>query len=229
MVNELHHRDCLDVLKNIPDDSIDLLVTDCPYRLVGGGCVANRWGGLFESEFLKSGGVFEHNSIEFSEWLPDVYRVLKEGTHAYIMINGRNLCDLQNAAEKCGFKFQNLLVWDKGNKTANRYYMQQVEFILMLAKGAARSINDMGRSNLISVPNPVGEKDHPTEKPVALMKILIESSSNKGEVVLDPFMGCGVTIQAAALCGRSYIGIEIDKKYFDIAFTRLKQQKKPLW
>lgn len=232
MVNEIHHRNCLDVLKNIPEHSIDLLITDCPYRLVGGGCVANIWGGLFESEFLKSGGVFEHNSIEFSEWLPDVYRVLKEGTHAYIMINGRNLCDLQNAAEKCGFKFQNLLVWDKGNKTANRYYMQQVEFILMLAKGAARNINDMGIGNLFSIPNPVGKKTHPTEKPVLLMRQLIENSSNANEIILDPFMGTGSSVVAAVQCQRQYIGVELDEKYFTIAKQRIDKaikNKKILW
>lgn len=215
------------------DNTVDLVVTDCPYKVVSGGCtgLTRTRGGIFTNEIdgFRSGKIFEHNDIEFHEWLPEVYRVLKEGTHCYIMINGRNLMALQQEAEKVGFEFQNIIVWDKGNKTPNRFFMQQVEFILMLSKRPAKSINDMGRANLISVPNPVGEKEHPTEKPVALMKILIESSSNKGDIVLDPFMGCGSTIQAARLCERNYIGIEIDKKYFDIAFTRLQQQKKPLW
>lgn len=180
----------------------------------------------------KNGNVFENNDIEFSEWLPDVYRVLKEGTHAYIMINGRNFCELQNEAENSGFRFQNLLVWDKGNKTPNRYYMQQCEFVLLLSKGAARNINDMGTGNLFSIPNPVGNKTHPTEKPVKLMRQLIENSTNVNEIILDPFMGTGSSVVAAVHCQRQYIGIELDEKYFTIAKQRVDKaikNKKILW
>jgi len=236
MVNELHHRNCLDVLNDIPERSIDLVITDCPYHVVQGGRVGDQtpMGGIFSEchEGFKNGNVFENNDIEFSEWLPDVYRVLKEGTHAYIMINGRNLCELQNEAEKSGFRFQNLLVWDKGNKTPNRYYMQQCEFVLLLSKGAARNINDMGSGNLFSIPNPVGNKTHPTEKPVKLMRHLIENSSNVNEIILDPFMGTGSSVVAAVHCQRQYIGIELDEKYFTIAKQRVDKaikNKKILW
>lgn len=231
MSYKLINGDCREILKQIGDESIDLVVTDCPYKIVSGGCttvprkdepsgIFNRRS-TFTQETAKSGKLFDCNDIEFEEWLPEVYRVLKQDTHCYIMINSRNLSKLQQVSESVGFKFQNLLVWDKGNVTPNRYYMQGCEYILMLRKGRARNINNMGTSNILRVPNIIGKKLHPTEKPVDLMKILIENSSNEGDLVLDPFMGVGGTGVSAIECGRDFIGIEIDKKYYNISKDRI--------
>jgi DNA modification methylase len=100
--------------------------------------------------------------------------------------------------------------------------MQQVEFILMLKKGPSKTINNAGTGNLLSFKNPVGNKCHPTEKPVGLMEILIENSSEPEWIVLDPFMGSGTTGVAAVGLNRHFVGIELDKGYFDIAQTRIK-------
>lgn len=261
----LHNQDCLVGLKEIPDESIDCVVTDCPYKIVAGGVTIsesdNECGGVLakrkgKHEFLggilydrivvrsnckigdkwikatqvpsavKNGKMFANNDIAFSEWLPDIYRVLKKGTHCYIMINSRNLRELQTEAERVGFVFQNLLVWNKGNATPNRYYMQALEFILLLSKRPARNINDMGARNLLTVPNIVGTKQHPTEKPVALMAELIRNSTNEGDTVLDPFAGAGATLLAAQRLGRHYIGFEIDPEYYTIAHRRLYHEPK---
>lgn len=139
------------------------------------------------------------------------------------MINARNLKELQSECEKVGFKFQQLIVWNKGNATPNRYYLNSCEFILMLRKGNARNINNMGTKNILSVPNIRGNKTHPTEKPVNLMKILIENSSNENDIVLDPFFGTGSTLIACVNTHRHYIGYEIDDNYFDIACQRLDE------
>ena len=251
-------------MQEIPDESIDLVVTDCPYKIVAGGVTIlerdNDCGGILTKRkgkhiFLggvlddrvvvksnckigdcwvrngqvpsavKNGKMFAHNDIAFAEWLPEVYRILKPGTHCYIMINSRNLKELQIAAEGAGFVFQNLLVWNKGNATPNRYYMQALEFILMLSKRPARSINDMGCSNILSVPNIIGNKKHPTEKPVALMEQMIRNSSDEGDIVLDPFAGSGSTLVAAKNLHRNYIGYEIDKQYYDVANAALQAPK----
>ena len=243
-------------MNRIPDESIDLVVTDCPYHIVSGGCTNDKvkigrsrkreshggvyvgdtkhvnLGGIFDEFdewcYTKDGKLFKHNSIEFKDWLPEIYRVLKQGTHCYVMINARNLKDLQIEAEKAGFIFQNLLVWDKGNATPNRYYMNACEFILMLRKGKAKKIQDMGTKNILRVPNITRVKEHPTEKPKNLMKILIANSSNEGDTVLDPFMGVGGTGLACKELNRDFIGIEIDKKYFNIADERMKDEYEQL-
>lgn len=248
------------VLKDIPDESIDLVVTDCPYHIVSGGCsneavTVGRYtqpAGIFNRQprkddhgnvyytdtkhvslrgilndanqmtYARQGKLFKYNDIDFKDWLPDIYRALKPGTHCYIMINPRNLKDLQQAAEDVGFQFQNLLIWDKGNATPNKYYMNACELILMLRKGRARNINNMGTKNVLRVPNIVRVKKHPTEKPVDLMKVLIENSSNEGDTVLEPFMGAGSTGVACKELNRDFIGIEIDERYFKIAEERIR-------
>lgn len=224
MIN-LMHGDCLELMKAIPDKSIDLIATDCPYMVVQGGRVGSRTpkGGIFSThhEQFKKGKVFNENNLSFSDWLPELFRILKDKCHCYIMINGRNLIDLQGKAESVGFSYQNLLVWDKSNKTPNRYYMQQLEYILMLTKNGSRDINNMGTGNLLSFKNPVGKKTHPTEKPVGLMSILISNSTNVGDLVIDPFMGSGTTGVACKNLNRKFIGIEKDDKYFEIAKTRI--------
>ena len=223
---QLYNDDCQEVLKDMPDESIDLVITDCPYHIVSGGCrtvAKNECGGILSNREsnTREGKLFDHNSIEFSDWLPKLYRVLKADTHCYIMINPRNLKDLWIEAEKAGFVFQQLLVWDKGNVTPNRWYMQGYELILMLRKGHAKTINNMGTSNIIRVPNIVRAKKHPTEKPAELMKVLVENSSDEGDKVLDPFMGVGGVGIACMQANRDFIGIEIDEKYFKIAEERI--------
>lgn len=248
-VIELWQGDCLELMKNIPDNSVDLIVTDCPYKIIAGGVTiqertdecsgilqkrvksdgtncSNKWLKKDNNSIpcaVKSGKMFKYNDITFHEWLPEIFRVLKNNTHCYIMINSRNLKELQIEAEKVGFKFVNLLVWEKNNRTPNKYYMQQLEFILMLRKGKAKNINNMGTSNCFKIPNIIGGKLHPTQKPVDLMKILIENSSNEGETVLDPFMGSGSTGIACINTNRDFIGIELDEEYFYIAKRRIER------
>ena len=209
-MTRLYNDDCLNILKTLDPESIDCVITDCPYHIISGGCtndavkigryaetsgiLSHRYNGKLDDAAVKNtrqGKIFEHNDIEFKDWLPEVYRVLKNDTHCYIMINPRNLKELWQQAENAGFIFQQLIVWDKGNSTPNRWYMNAYELILMLRKGKARKINNMGTSNIIRVPNIVRSKKHPTEKPVDLMTVLIKNSTNENDIVLDPFMGVG--------------------------------------
>lgn len=249
----LFNDDCLKILKDIPDESIDCVVTDCPYHIVSGGCTndvvkigekprIDEQGNKFYSDnkhisligvlndanlntYAKEGKLFKYNEIKFLEWLPEIYRVLKPGTHCYIMINPRNLKDLWQNAEDAGFVYQNLIVWDKGTHTPNKYYLNAYELILMLRKGNARNINNMGTKNILRIPSIVRTKVHPTEKPVELMQVLIENSTNELDVVLDPFLGGGATGIAAKRTGRHFIGIEIDEKYFRIAEQRINENE----
>lgn len=171
--------------------------------------------------YARQGKLFKYNDIKFKDWLPETYRILKEQSHIYIYISARHLKELQIEAEKVGFIFQQLIVWNKGNCVLNKYYLNSYELILMLRKGRAKNINNMGSKNLITISN-IRNKTHPTEKPVELNKILIENSSNIGDIVLDPFMGTGSCGIACKNTNRNFIGIEIDKKYYDIAKQRIE-------
>lgn len=221
---DLRCGDCLEIMKDIPDESIDLIITDPPYKIVQGGCTnkAVRLKGS-NQEQLKKGTLFNNNSIKFSEWVPEVYRVLKNNSHCYIMSNDRNINELLNVCKNTGFKLLNILVWGKSKHSPNRYYMKNCEFIVFLRKGKAKNINNMGTKQLLLVNN-VENKRHPSEKPIELMKILIENSSNENDVVLDCFMGIGTTGVACKKLNRNFIGIELDEKYFNIAKERIENE-----
>lgn len=172
----------------------------------------------------KNGKMFKHNDLKFAEWLPKIFELLRDKSHCYIMCNGRNLNELMNESIGAGFKYQNLLAWVKNNATPNKYYMQQMEFILMLRKGGAKNINNMGTKNALHFNNIIGTKVHPTEKPVDMLEVLVGNSSKENDIVLDPFMGSGTTGLACKKLNRNFIGIELDKEYFGIAEQRINEQ-----
>lgn len=166
--------------------------------------------------------LFAHQNIKISDWMPEVYKVLKQGSHAYIFTNVLNLTEMLNESLKVGFKLHNLLCWQKNNCTPSQYYMKNCEYVLFLRKGKAKWIHDIGRSKTVhQFDNIIGNKTHPCEKPVALLKFYINNSSNKDDVVFDPFCGTGSTLVAAKELDRKYLGYEIDKEYFDIVIDRL--------
>ena len=232
---DLRQGDCLEVMAVMDGGSVDCAVIDPPYKIVAGGCrkvAKDECSGIFNKrresnkrtdwvEEVRTGKMFKHNDVKFEHWLPELYRVMADKSHIYLMINSRNLAELQNKAEQAGFKFQNLLIWDKGNVTPNRYYMQGYECVLMLRKGGAKNIHNKGTSNILRVPNIIGGKKHPSEKPVELLEIMINNSTNEGEVVLDMFMGSGSTGVACVNTNRKFIGIELDPDYFAIAEQRI--------
>lgn len=222
---ELILGDCLVEMKSIPDKSIDLIVTDPPYRLTSRGS-SGTMSGYWASSLSKQGKVFENNDIDIEEYLPEFYRVLKDGTHCYIMTNQSNLPHFLNVISKSSFKFIKCLIWDKCNKICGRYYMNCFEYIIMLRKGRERTINDCGQGDILRVPNKKtkrndGKNIHDSEKPITLMEILISNSSNEGDCILEPFMGSGSTGVACINTKRDFIGIELNEDYFKIAEERI--------
>ena len=201
---DLFQGDCLDKLKQINDNSIDLIVTDPPY-----------------------------NNISCSQYAPEFYRVLKDGSHCYIMTNHINLIEMLNTFTSNGFHFIKSLIWNKGNKIMGLYYMSQFEYILFFRKGKGIQINNCGTSDILDIPNKKtkdkdGNNIHDTEKPVKLMEILIENSSKENDIVLDPFMGSGSTGVACVNTNRNFIGVELDENYFNIAKERINKNTNQL-
>lgn len=228
-INKIYNMDCLEGMKRLSEESVDLIVTDPPYRTTSRGNAGNS-GGMLQKDINKKGKVFNHNDIEPNLYIPQLYKVLKNGGHFYIMTNHVNLQNMLNVSSETGFKFIKSLIWNKGNKIMGQYYMSQFEYILFFRKGKGVKINHCGTSDILNIPNlkskaKEGGNLHDTEKPVELMEILIENSSNVGQIVLDPFMGIGSTAIACINTKRRYIGFELDPKYFDVACERLDEAK----
>ena len=222
---KLINGNCLDTLKNIPNESIDLIVTDPPYPTTSRGNAGNS-GGMLQKDINKKGKVFTYNNINCKEYAPEFYRLLKDGSHCYVMTNHINLIDMLNTFTDVGFHFIKSLIWNKGNKIMGQYYMSQYEYILFFRKGKGKKINNCGTSDILSISNKKtkdkdGKNIHDTEKPVELMEVLVNNSSQENELVLDPFMGVGSTGIACIKNNRNFIGIEIDENYFTIAKERM--------
>lgn len=208
---------CLDLIKEIPDDSVDMPLTDPPYFL---GMTHNGQRGVFED--LNICQPF------FMELLKEIKRVLKKDTATFYWF-----CDWR------GYAFyypiihkvigaDNLLVWDKGAGPGS-FYTFEHELIIFHTNN--RNFHVKGARNIIrEIPGfSMGakktddEKVHPTQKPVALLKKLILDGSKEDGAILDCFMGSGSTGVACVETRRRFFGIEISENYFEIANTRVTQ------
>ena len=226
-LNDIILGDCLDVLANIRSESIDLVVTDPPYKLTQGGCKSQAINGHFKTsekiatDGAKNGKIFKHNEIDFKDWMPEIYRVLKNQTHFYCMCNAKNLQSVLNAGTNAKFIIQTVLVWSKGMHTPSQYYLPNIEFVVLFRKGNAKYINEMGSKALIEI-NGIRNKKHPSEKPIELFSLFVRNSSNKADVVLDPFCGSGTVCLAALKDDRHYIGYDIEPSYVELANQRIQ-------
>lgn len=215
--------DARKLLRAVPTGSVDLVVTDPPYSVIGGGNGPSpnpehkRPSGMLAA---NDGKIFPLNDVRFSDYLHDLFRVMRNPSHLYLMVNFLNLESALKELRRHGFEVHNLLVARKQNATPNRWYMKNCEYTILARKGAAFSINDCGSMTCHDWQNPVGNKSHPTEKSVDLMRLYIENSSQPGQVVLDPFMGTGATALACLETGRDFIGFEMDATYYEIACRR---------
>lgn len=213
--------DAREILHKLKTESFDLILTDVPYRTISGGTGGkNAPTGMLSK---NDGKIFENNDIEFDEYMPELYRILKPGSHAYIFTNFLNLEAIMAAIRKAGFKIHNLLAWVKNNATPNRWYMKNGEYVLLCYKGKAKAIKNCGSKTFHCFDNIHGQKLHETEKPTDLLKMYIENSTDEGAWVCDPFGGSGATLISSLLCNRKCLSIEIDKKYIDIAKERINR------
>ena len=215
-------------MREIQNGSISCIATDPPYKVQSRGGYTTM-SGFWAKDKARKGDIFEHNNIDIAEYLPEFYRVLAEDAHCYIMCNHFNLQHFFDVINESDFHFTKLLVWDKQTKICGTYYMGQVEFIFFLRKGKNKPINNCGTSDLLSFANKRDKNEdgtniHDSQKPIGLMRTLIENSTDTDGIVLDPFMGSGTTALACMQSHRHYIGFELNKEYYDIACRRIAKE-----
>jgi site-specific DNA-methyltransferase (adenine-specific) len=214
--------DCFDVMRDLPDGSVDVIVTDPPYRVISGG-TKSKTAQVWKNTILEKndGKIFKHNDVAISEYMREFYRILKPGSHCYVMINNLNLRELLNEAEAAGFGFHNLLVWVKNNCTPNRWYSKNLEYTCFFYKKPARMISSPNSKQTFFANN-IRSKIHPTEKPVELFEHYILNSVKSGMMVLDPFGGSGAAALAAELNGAQWLSCEMDPEYAAKAIDRIR-------
>jgi len=216
----LYLGDMRDVLPAL-DEKADLVVTDAPYKLTSGGNAGASMSGKFDAEAYDNSGVLMA-SIAWQDMGGPIYRACKPNADVYVMCNDKHVGAAQVAFLGVGFKFHNLLTWDKGAPTRNKYYMKNQEYTLYFWRGHARTINFPGSKQEFSFPRPSGLGWHRTPKPVPLMAHYILNSSCPDDLVLDPFFGTGSTLLAAMAHGRRAVGIECNELFFEQTCNRLR-------
>ena len=228
-INKVYKKDVNKLLSKIDDGFVDCIFTDIPYLVKNGGSNKSSFGGHNTSDvkqvaLLSKGKLFKHNDISPNTYLPELFRVLKETGHIYIMTNSTHLADVINDMKNAKFTINNILVMVKNNAVVNQHYMKNCEFTIYARKGKQRPLNNRGVKSALDtmMPNPK-TKTHPTEKPVEYIKTLIGNSTQKGDVVLDPFCGSGSTGEACKALGLNYILNDIDKEYYKKTKNRIKK------
>jgi len=227
-INKIHQGDCLELMKKLDDESIDLIVTDPPYCVLG----TNQG---YRQEWDTFKNLDEYFGFT-KKWAEEIYRVLKQDSQCYVFFSQKYIYNFYKIIEKTKFEVKRLLIWFHPNlsKPTNKMWLWKYDPIFFLTKGKIKKFNCSFNKNencdvlKFAKPQSNFKKDfryHPTSKPLELVKLLVKISSNEGNIVLDPFIGSGTTAVACKQLGRNFIGIELSPEYCKIANERLKINK----
>ena len=215
--------DCLELMKDIPDKSVDLVTIDPPYEFAqhgGGGAFGSRkreYHNELEADTLTKG--FD------TAVLDELVRVMRK-VNIYIWCNKEQIKQYLEYFEGCNM---DLLTWHKTNPvpTCNNKYLSDTEYLLFFREKGVKVYGSYQTKKKFYVTQ-TNKKDkdkykHPTVKPVEIMENIITNSSQEGETVLDCFMGSGTTGVACVNTNRRFIGIEKEEKYIEIAKQRIEE------
>lgn len=233
--SKISNSDCLEALKQIPDNSVDLIVTDPPYNL--GNFMRSRgtnMGKLRDNYFAYSGWDdlnFEDWSSQMDLFLAECHRVLKKRGALLIFMSIIKVETIIKFAQQYGLYYKTVGIWHKTNpmpRNMNLQFVNSTETWLYFVNDAptgtfnnnGKIIHDFVESSTINTSERKFGK-HPTQKPLSVIKHFISLLSNENEIVLDPFMGSGSTGVACEILNRKFIGIELNADYFSIAQKRL--------
>ena len=219
-MNKIIQGDCLELMREIPDKSIDLILTDPPYGM--------KYQSARRTATPQFKKIIDDDNIDwFPDFIKESYRILKDNTHIYIFCNDYAISDFRKLLESVGFKAKRTLVWVKNNHTSGDLlgdYANKTEFIIYAQKGR-RLLNGKRDTNVLQFSR-VSKLEHPTQKPVDINEFLISKSTDENAVVLDPFAGSGTTGVACKNLNRKFILIEKEQEYIDIINKRLSSLDK---
>ncbi|MFB0994712.1 MAG: site-specific DNA-methyltransferase, partial [Paracoccaceae bacterium] len=245
-LNQIIAGDCIDVMNALPEGSVDLIFADPPYNLQLRGVLMrpdNSKVGAVDDAWDKFTS-FETYDRFTRAWLAAAHRLLKPNGAIWVIGSYHNIFRVGSALQDQGFWILNDVVWRKSNPMPNfkgRRLTNAHETMIWASRSesskytfhyeALKAMNDglQMRSDWVlpictgheRIKNEQGDKAHPTQKPESLLHRVIISTTNPGDVVLDPFFGTGTTGAVAKMLGRDYIGIEREEAYRKVATERL--------
>ena len=243
-INELFLGDNIDILQKLYKQNgefIDMIFADPPYFLSNDGftCQNGKMVKVNKGDWDKSKGAEENHKYNLA-WLSACKKVLKKDGTIWISGTQHVIFDIGFALQQLGFKILNMITWEKPNPAPNlscRYFTHSAELLIWASKSekSKHTFNydlmreENGGKQMKSVWTFTAPKNsektfgkHPTQKPIDLLNRIIKASTNKGDIVLDPFLGSGTTAVSCVLNNRKYIGIEKEKEYFELAKKRVE-------
>ena len=224
-LNVVYNEDCLEGMKQIPNKSVDLVITDPPYLIdtVGSGLYSQK-----DKQYIKELNFMKDGFSK--EILDEICRVMKK-INLYIFCSQKQIIPLLDyfvREKKCNW---NIITWHKTNPipACGNKYLTDTEYVLFFREKGVKIYGDY-QTKFTYYLTSLNQKDkikynHPTIKPLNIIQNFIINSSKEGEIVLDPFMGSGTTAIACMNTNRNFIGFEIDKGYYDIILERIKNHK----
>ena len=244
MNHAIYLGDCLEILKEIPDSSVDIIYADPPYGLAkknGLGWKYSKHITLQEAwDIFRRDDLFKFNL----DWLSESLRTLKSGGSFWVSGSFHNIYQIGFILQHLNVKINNSIVWFKPNAQPNitcRMFTESTEHLIWGVKNDSKekwifNYEEMkamngGKQmrNVWEIPlTPKKEKEfgeHPTQKPIALLERIILSSSKEGDTILDPFLGSGTTSVVAEKLKRNSIGVEKNQEYYEISKKRIDFEK----
>jgi len=212
MESKIIHGDCIEEMKKLPDGSIDLIITDPPYFIPIKHYKTRKY---FNRNFADLGLI----EYFFKDVFNEFKRIIKPTGRIYVFCDGQSYPLFWWHF----FKFcKNVrpIIWDKKTSINGYSWRHQHELILFAEMPESKPVPSGDGDILKCSAVKVGERKHPAQKPVELIKKFIEKSSKRGDIVLDPFAGCGSVMEACIELGRRYIMIEKELSYFQIIKER---------
>ena len=224
-LNKIYNDDCLEGMKKIKDNSIDLIVTDPPYLV---NYKTNRRKNK-EHRFTKT-ILNDNNEQIIIDYINECYRVLKNNSAMYMFCSSDKVDFFKQELEK-KFKIKNMIIWVKNNHTAGDLkgsFGRKYEIIFLVVKGVkhfnGKRLTDIWEFDKVGGKNQI----HQNQKPLELIKLCIEKHSNENDIVLDGFMGSGTTAIACINTSRNYIGFELDENYYKVSLERIEKHKEEM-
>jgi site-specific DNA-methyltransferase (adenine-specific) len=222
--------DARDLAAAIPDESIDLVLTDPPYGI----SYKMTAPGKITHDVRNTERAFGADDLDTS-WLLDAYRILKPNRCAFVFTRWDVLHIWKEAAEAAGFVTSQRLIWDKSHFGSGdlRYYGSQTEDVLFLRKGAPSMCWDGRKGNVYKTTTrayfPERSDLHPTQKPESIARQWIQDTTQSGQIVVDFFVGSGTFAVVAKQTGRRFLAFELRDDYAEIARERVHNTQPPLF
>jgi len=218
---DIRVKDCVEFLRDLPPESVDLIVTDPAYSGMnqhmrfGHGRIVGHYGKPDNPRWFHE---FSDDPESYAVFLGECQRVLRQNRHIYIMFDSFSMLSL-GALVRDFFDVKGVVVWDKVHMGMGHYFRRRHEQIVFASKGK-RKVSRRDLPDVWAVPR-VHRAAYPTQKPVRIFELMIEASAEPGFVVCDPFCGSGSSAVAAVRFGCEFVGADIDPRAVEISRDRL--------